>query len=170
MLEEVIGRKHFIMEPLGRFTESGLSFNYTKIDLGNYFQLSPANMTPESMTLSNERFAGDWQQWINALSDLATDVHLVYDNAFQLAIPPLDDRTVAALWVVAYGRQSTSLSTSSGSLLASIGGLATDQRQTALLDLVSALYGDYAAAMQDIQVTYRCIMCYIMMYQSHQFN
>lgn len=151
-LADAVNRRNFVVDRLQRFLDSGLSFNYSKTNLSDYFSTSPADMTLESATLANDRFVGDWQQWVNKLTDVATDVRVVYENAFQLAIPPLNDSTVASLWLVAYGRKLGAYAKPDSQLMSYIQGLGTDQRKESMLNMVSELYGDYLSAMQDVQV------------------
>jgi hypothetical protein len=152
-LIDVCRRRDFLVEPLHRFASSGLSFNFTKVDLYDYFRSAPADMTLDAASIANEKFVGDWQQLVNKLTDLASNVFSVYANALKLLIPPADDNTVASLWLVEYGRKLAKTNTTLAEYVDMMTANGT-LRQTGpgLRGMVSTLYSDYVDALQDVQV------------------
>lgn len=161
MLDDVITRRSFIVDPLHRFLSSGLSFNFTKTALYEYFRSANDNVTLDAADVANTKLVAWWQQYIGKLGDLETAMNVVYRSAFELDVWPINRTVTERLWVVQYGRQlvaDAASPTGNKTELARFLDMLADnvtQLNIPMISVVSILYNDYLAAIEDVRVTHQ---------------
>ena len=121
--------------------------NLTKTDLYRYFQSASMATNQAARRLAYDRYIADWQQFLTKLADIENNVKGLYENAFNLTIPTMNDTVLDNLTIVKYARQHRDSYPNLGKYLDQL----KVDRKNSIMSIVSTLFDRYRQVMQDSQ-------------------
>lgn len=141
LITDLVATETFLLEPLRRFLNS--SSGMTKMDLYQALFSTAVSMKEEARRLDNQRYLDEWQQLVNKIIDIRSNVKDAFQNAFNLTIPAMNTSLINSFEIIRYAKNLQNFEIVSSDL-------ATDP-DVAVVTIVDTLYGDYLQSMQDAQ-------------------
>src|SRR6218665_939564 len=141
LITDLVATETFLLEPLRRFLNS--SSGMTKMDLYQALFSTAVSMKEEARRLDNQRYLDEWQQLVNKIIDIRSNVKDAFQNAFNLTIPAMNTSLINSFEIIRYAKNLQNFEIVSSDL--------ATEPDVAVVTIVDTLYGDYLQSMQDAQ-------------------